>query len=117
VLRRLSARELRSILRVYFRAGWTPEAALWHIEYGHTVIVPAAWLRSRLARWTAPDGTPLPPITAQREAERERDRERQAAELAALTPACAPADPATYANEIRVRHGWRPGAVTRLRGA
>jgi hypothetical protein len=126
VLSRLSARELRSICRVYFRAQWTPQDVIWHAEhdldgsplrYGHAVILPARWLAWRLARWTAPDGTPLPPITAQREAERERDRERQAADLAALTPACAPADPAAYANEIRVRHGWRPGAVTRLRGA
>jgi hypothetical protein len=61
-----SVRKLRSVLRRYFAAEWTPEDVIWHAEHERdgapitcedAVRHPAGWLARRLARWTEPDGT------------------------------------------------------------
>ena len=125
-----SVHKLRSVLRRYFAAGWTPEDVIWHAEHERdgapitcedAVRHPAGWLARRLARWTGPDGTPLPPRSAQRASARERkladqERSREQRRAAAAQRAAAPA---AYANEVRARHGWpaHTVAVTRLSGA
>jgi hypothetical protein len=122
VLRRISARELRSILRPYFAAKWTPQDVLWHAAHERDgapltsedeVRHPAGWLRSRLARWTGPDGTPLPPISQDIERRREREHERQELRRAEGQAAAArrSADPAAHADQVRARHGWERAAV------
>jgi hypothetical protein len=130
VLRQLSARRLRSILRPWFGslwppsgAGWTPLSVLYAIEhdldgrpheYAGRVRDPAGWLEHRLSFWLDADGHPLPPHAAQladraagHRAEVAQDRaERQAAEAARLAPAgdCATqaeADAARGADQAR----------------
>ena len=117
VLSRMSARELRSICRPWFAAEWTPQDVIWHAEhdldgsplgYGHAVILPARWLRWRLARWLGPDGTPLPPRSRQLADAAERARQLQAqrrAEHELL--AAAAADPRPHFEEIRAARGWQ----------
>jgi hypothetical protein len=117
VLSRLSARELRSALRPFHAAGWTGADVLWHIErerdgsalgYGHAVILPARWLRWRLARWTGPDGTPLPPRSRQLADAAERERQEQARRRGeAQRLAAAAADPRPRAAQIRAALGWK----------
>jgi len=122
VLSRLSARELRSICRPWFDAEYTPQDVIWHAEhdldgsplgYGHAVILPARWLRWRLARWLGPDGTPLPPISQDIERRRRAEHERQELRRAEHETAAArrSANPAAHADQIRARHGWDRAAV------
>lgn len=66
VLRQLSARYLRHLLRPVFAAGWSPaqvlhaldhapdDVAYWHTDQVNHV---AAWVRHRLAAWRDDDGT------------------------------------------------------------
>jgi hypothetical protein len=70
VLRRMSARAVRSAVREWFAAGWSAadvEHALDHRPDGtrhrHTedVRCPAAWLAWRLGLWRSEDGAVLPP--------------------------------------------------------
>ena len=117
VLARLSPRELRSALRPFHAAGWTGADVLWAIErdrdgsplgFGAAVIVPARWLRWRLAKWTGPDGTPLPPRSRELAAEREHVGQLQAQRRAeAQRLAAAAADPAPHADRIRASLGWQ----------
>lgn len=122
MLSRLSARELRSICRPWFDAEYTPQDVIWHAEhdldgsplgYGHAVILPARWLRWRLARWLGPDGTPLPPISQDIERRRRAEHERQELRRAEHETAAArrSANPAAHADQIRARHGWDRAAV------
>ena len=93
VLRRLSARHLRSILRPWFgtpqdEARWTPADILHALDtthdndqhlYSGRVRDPAAWLRHRLSFWTDPaTGLPLPPHSAALAARAAQHRARQA---------------------------------------
>jgi hypothetical protein len=117
VLSRMSARELRSALRLWFTAEYTPQDVIWHAEhdldgsplgYGHAVILPARWLRWRLARWLGPDGTPLPPRSRQLAAAAERARQLQAQRRAEHERlAAAAADPRPHFEEIRAARGWQ----------
>jgi hypothetical protein len=96
VLRRMSARAVRSALRVYFRAGWTVLDVRHALEvradgtrHIQTTAVhsPARWLAQRLGYWLAKDGTPRPPHSAELGARAERHRAGQAArreQLAAM---------------------------------
>jgi hypothetical protein len=63
VAARLSPRAIRSVCRVYWRAGWSNRDVLWALRYQPTgwaalsslaeyaVIHPAGWVRSRLSTW------------------------------------------------------------------
>jgi hypothetical protein len=98
VLQRLSGEHLRHLARPFFAAGWLPRDVLHAIDHdpggrqhGYTAGVrsPAGWIRSRLAAWLAPDGTPLPShsqqlagarrqVLAEQAGRRERDATAQA---------------------------------------
>jgi hypothetical protein len=85
VLRRLSARRLRSILRPWFRAHpappggpYTPADVLRSLEvtpsgaqheFAGRVRDPAAWLEYRMSFWLDAAGDPLPPHSARLAAE------------------------------------------------
>jgi hypothetical protein len=110
VLRRLSARRLRSILRPWFGTPWqqpriryTPLDVLYALdhlpdgrqhEYAGQVRDPAAHLEHRMSFWLGPAGSPIPPHSAElaeraaaHSAEHGRRRAaRQASEAARLTP-------------------------------
>jgi hypothetical protein len=77
------------------------------------VILPARWLRWlrwRLARWTGPDGTPLPPRSRQLADAAERGRQEQAQRRAERERlAAAAADPRPHFNGIRAARGWQRG--------
>lgn len=100
VLRRMSARAVRSAIRSYFGAGWTVadvKHALDHRPDGspHTLTTavhsPASWLAWRLGLWRSADGAVLPPHSAGL-AERARHHWAEAAERRAqLTAAAAQA--------------------------
>jgi IclR helix-turn-helix domain len=96
VLRRMSARAVRSALRVYFRAGWTVldvrhalEVRPDGIRHLQTTAIhsPARWLAHRLSYWLSTDGTPIPPHGAELAARAERHQAEQDArreQLAAI---------------------------------
>jgi hypothetical protein len=93
VLRRLSARRLRSILRPWLGSPWAPVPWRWgapdvlyafrHLpdgtphEYAGAVRDPAALLAHRMSHWLHPGGTPMPPRSAALAARAERDRAAQ----------------------------------------
>lgn len=88
VLRRLSDRHLRSVLRPWLSAGWTAADVLRAIDYApdgraHTwttdVRSPSGWLLRRMQLWTDPSGSPLPALSAQ-QAERAAERAKAQAE-------------------------------------
>ena len=65
MLRRLTARHLRSLAKLYFEAGWTPADVLYAMEHRpdgrqhphtHSVRHVPGWLRYRLTAWRAPHG-------------------------------------------------------------
>jgi len=120
VLRRLSARRLRSILRPWFgelwgtpRVRYTPQDVLYALdnlprgagqhEYAGRVRDPGAWLEHRMSFWLDAAGEPVPPRSAElagqaagRRAEIARDRQDRAAEAAGRA-----ADPEARAAEAR----------------
>jgi hypothetical protein len=68
VLRRLSARRLRSIVRPWFRSGWLPCDVLWALDrtpdgpahwHADRVRDPASWLEHRLGFWLDSGGQPV----------------------------------------------------------
>ena len=109
-LARITARHLRSILRRWWRAGWTsadvqhcldhkPGGELWP----HTDPVRAVpgWIRYRLSAWLGPDGAPLRSPGQQRRGEHHRQRAEQAdraARWAALRSAAV--SPAAHAAHV-----------------
>src|SRR6185437_6302664 len=122
VLRRMSARALRSALRELFAAGWTPADVLYALDqlpddsrhiHEDAVRSPAGWLASRMAHWLGPDGTPLAPHSVRLTERAEADRARPER----VQPARAePADPAPYAASARadlarIRAALRHGAT------
>ena len=86
LLQRISAEHLRHLARPFWLAGWRPSDVLHAIDHepggrqhGYTADVrsPAAWIRSRLAAWLSPDGTPLPSPGQQRAAAAARGPRRR----------------------------------------
>lgn len=86
LLRRLSDRQLRSLLRPWLRAGWSAADVRHGIDHDPAgsprtwttaVRSPGGWLLSRLAAWRDDAGTPLAPLSAAAAAERERLRDVQ----------------------------------------
>lgn len=86
-LRRISAEHVRSIARVYFRAGWIPADVVHALDHepdgrqhGYTSGIgsPAHWAAYRLGLWLGPAGTPLPSRSQLVTAARERDQAEQA---------------------------------------
>jgi len=86
LLRRLSDRQLRSLLRPWLRAGWSAADVRHGIDHDPAgslrtwttaVRSPGGWLLSRLAAWRDDAGTPLAPLSAAAAAERERLRDAQ----------------------------------------
>jgi IclR helix-turn-helix domain len=86
VLRRMSARAVRSALREFFRSGFTvvdikhaldvrPDGSR-HIRTD-AIRTPNRWLAYRLGLWRSADGTPLPPYSAELAARAERHRAEQ----------------------------------------
>lgn len=109
VLRRMSARALRSALREWSATGWTAADVLFALEQlpgGERVVhedavrSPAGWLASRLAHWRGPDGTPLPPHSAELAARADADRAGARSERVRRQRA-EPADPTPYAAMVR----------------
>ncbi|MEV4180682.1 hypothetical protein AB0J28_04455 [Streptosporangium canum] len=86
ILRRISARHLRSVLREFFAAGWSLDDVLYGLDHrtdgsawtltSDPSFVPG-WIRYRLACWRTADGTPAPSRSQGR-------AERRAAAAAAL---------------------------------
>ena len=124
VLRRLSAKCLRSLARPFFAAGWTPRDVLRAIDYapggrqhGYTAGVrsPAAWVGSRLAQWLDADGAPLPSASQRRAAAAARVRADAAArrEEAERLAAARTADNGGWAARARAMLAARGGTVAR----
>ncbi|MEQ4725038.1 hypothetical protein [Nonomuraea sp. B19D2] len=107
ILRKITAKHLRSLLREYFRAGWTAGDVLHgldHTPYGtswtytHPPQWIPGWIRHRLILWHTPDGT-IRPSPSQQAAARQQvaAQARQAARaeherrLAHSVDAAAPA--------------------------
>lgn len=109
VLRRMSARAIRSALRPYFAAGWTVADVRHALELRpdgsqHIHTEPprfaAQWLAWRLARWLGADGAPVRPHSAQLADRAELARAAAAEDRARLTRR-PPIDPAPWASRIR----------------
>jgi hypothetical protein len=109
VLRRMSARAIRSALRPYFAAGWTVADVRHAMELRpdgsqHIHTEPprfaAQWLAWRLARWLGADGAPARPHSAQL-ADRAALTRAKAAEDRSRLARRPPADPAPHAARIR----------------
>ena len=122
LLRRLSAEHLRHLARPFFAAGWTPADLVHAIDHdtrgrqhGYTAEVrsPAAWIRSRLAQWLDPDGTPLPSPGQQRAAAAAEARAAAAArrEEAARLAAGRTADNDGWAARARAMLATRGATV------
>ncbi len=86
VLRRISARMLRHLLRPWLCAGYSPADVLVCLEFrpsgephehGDRVRHPACWLRARLSCWLAGDGTPRPSASQARDRRRSLARAKQ----------------------------------------
>jgi hypothetical protein len=131
VLRRLTARHLRSLAKAYWAAGWTPADVLYAMEHlpngrqhpqTHSVRHVAGWLRYRLACWHTGGGG-LYPTPGQLAAEHARRvRAEQAQRAVELTVAqAARVDAAEHAAAARSRlpvvsvarhtarrNSWRP---------
>lgn len=120
-LRQLSDRHLRHLARPFWAAGWRPADILHALDHepggrphGYTAAVraPAAWIRSRLAEWTGPDGTPLPSAGQVRAAAAAADRAALAARRRELADVAARKSPdyAGHAARARAMLGLGPGA-------
>jgi hypothetical protein len=114
LLDRITARHLRSLLREWWRAGWTPGDVLHCLDHRpggdlwpHTdrVRFVDGWVRFRLSAWRAEDGSPLPSPSQQRDAAHQQlraDQARCTAEWAAMQfRAVAPARHADHAAAAR----------------
>lgn len=111
VAARLSPAYLAHLARPFLAAGWTPGDlvhALGHgpdgRQHGWTddVVHAAGWIRSRLALWLDPAGSPLPSPSQLRAAERARVRAEQTARRAErLRAAERPVDVAAHAGRAR----------------
>lgn len=86
ILRRMSARAVRSTLRVYFLADFTTSDIRYALDFRpdgsrhiQTTAVhsPARWLAWRMACWLSADGTPLPPHGAELAARAQRHQAGQ----------------------------------------
>jgi len=124
LLRQISAEHLRHLARPFWAAGWRPADVLHAIDHepggrphGYTAEVrsPAAWIRSRLAAWLGPDGTPLPSPGQQRAAAAAAARADAAArrEEAARLAAGRTADTRGWAGRARGMLAARGGTVAR----
>jgi len=109
VLRRLSARAIRSAVRIYFRTGWTPADVLHALDFrpdgrqhihADTVRSPARWLASRLSWWLGGDGRPVRPHSAGLREQAELAR-ADAARARARLRRRPGADPGPYAARAR----------------
>ncbi|MET7339123.1 hypothetical protein [Nonomuraea sp. NPDC005650] len=96
ILRTITAKHLRSLLREYFRGGWSPNDVLHGLDHrpdgtAWTFTEPPRWLpgwiRHRLAAWRTPTddsiGELLPSLSQQRAALRQAAAAEQAAAAAA----------------------------------
>jgi len=92
-LRRLSARHIRSITRLWWRSGWTVSDVLYAIEttpdgsphrYTERVIDPARWLGHRLSYWLGQDGQPVPPHSTRQAEQHARRLAEQVAQRGQL---------------------------------
>ncbi len=96
VLRRLSDRRLRHLLRPWLVAGWTAADVLYALDHdpgGATrtwttrVHSPGGWVHSRMAPWQDPSGVSPPPVSAPAAARHaqlqavQRQRAKQAAQV------------------------------------
>lgn len=88
-LRRLSARHIRSITRLWWRSGWTASDVLYAIEqkpdgtphqYSERVTDPARWLAHRLSWWLGDDSHPLASHSARQAGLAARHRASQQAQ-------------------------------------
>ena len=124
LLRRISAKHLRHLARVFWLAGWRTADVLHAIDHepggrqhGYTAEVrsPAACVRARLAAWLGPDGVPLPSPGQQRAAAAARARAAAAArrEEAARLAAARTADTRGWAGRARAMLAARGGTVAR----
>jgi hypothetical protein len=113
VLRRLTARHLRSLTKPYWAAGWTPADVLYAMEHQpdgrqhphtHAVRHVAGWLRYRLGAWHIPGGG-LHPTPSQLAADYARRIRAEQAERAAQRAAAlsVEVDVAGYATAVRQR--------------
>jgi hypothetical protein len=112
VLRRISARMLRSLLRPWFAAGYSPADVLVSMEsrpsgepheHSDRVRHPALWLAARLSCWLGENG-PVPPRSQRLAGERERARAQQStarAERQRRAESAAAVDVTRRAAELR----------------
>ena len=91
-LRRISIEHVRSVARVYFRAGWTPADVVHALDHepdgrqhGYTsgIRSPARWAAYRLGLWLGPDGLPVASRSQLAAADRRRVLAEQAGRRAA----------------------------------
>jgi hypothetical protein len=91
ILRKVSAKHLRSLLRKHFRAGWTPNDVLHGLDHrpdgsAWTFTEPPRWLpgwiRHRLAPWHTADGAIAPSLSQQAAARRQAAATARAATAA-----------------------------------
>lgn len=112
MLRRMSARELRSALREFFAPPrrWTPADVLRALDHepggtqhihSDAVRSPADWLASRLAWWRDSGGAPVAPHSARLAERAELERGAADRERAWLRNRRPGADPAPYATLVR----------------
>jgi hypothetical protein len=126
LLRRISGEHLRHLARQFFAAGWSGRDVLHALDhepggrqhgYSAGVHSPAGWIRSRLAEWLSPDGSPLPSRSQQLVDARRQVLADQAARREAAAGARV-ADYAAAAARAREMLARRPRAQVsvRLRG-
>jgi hypothetical protein len=110
VLRRVSARAVRSAVRIYFCAGWTPADVAYALDFRpdgrqhiqtEPVRSPARWLACRLSWWLGCDGCPVRPHSAELRELVDRARSEAASDRARLRRKAPGADPGPYAEQVR----------------
>jgi hypothetical protein len=109
VLRRMSARAVRSVVRIYFRTGWTPADVVYALDFRpdgrqhietEPVRSPARWLACRLAWWLDSDSRPVRPHSVDLRERAELARAEAAVERARLQRRPG-SDPAAYVAQVR----------------